>query len=158
MIVDDCSVMRSLLRNLLRAENYSVIGEASNGPMAIEMLRKIQPDIICLDIKMPVMSGLDILKEIKTLHPAIEVIMITANSDKESVMEAISNGAIGFVVKPFSASKIGAALEKVRVKKQSSGSADYQKVKNSEPELNDLGSLLDDLPSESDMEQDDNKN
>ncbi len=149
MIVDDCSVMRSLLRNLLRAENYAVVAEASNAEVALELMKKVTPDIICLDIRMPNVSGLDLLKEIKAEHPHIHVLMITANSDKESVVEAISNGASGFVVKPFSSNKIMTALNKVKAKISEEPNSNNPQSVHKEmdhQEAKEMGEVLDTLP------------
>lgn len=113
IIADDNDMMRSILRGMLRGEEYDVIGEARNGQSAIDMVERLQPDIVCMDVMMPEKNGIEALREIKAAHPATEVVMVTSNSDPETVQEAIQNGASGFIIKPFNAARVLDALEKV---------------------------------------------
>jgi len=112
-IVDDNDLMRTLLRSLLRGENYEVVGEARNGKIALEMIGRVTPRIVCMDVVMPEMDGLEALREIKEKYPEIAVVMITSNASAENVQEAIDNGASGFIVKPFNAAKVIDTLAKV---------------------------------------------
>lgn len=112
-IVDDNDLMRSLLRGILRGEEYDVIGEARNGKAAVEMVNKVTPRIVCMDVMMPEMDGLEALREIKAAHPTIAVVMVTSNASAENVQEAIENGASGFIIKPFNAAKVLDTLSKV---------------------------------------------
>lgn len=114
-IVDDNDIMRSLLRGLLRAEKeYEVVGEARNGEAAVELVKRLQPQIVCMDVMMPVMTGIDALREIHAEFPEIAVVMITGNASAENVQESIENGAAGFIVKPFNAAKVIKTLAAVR--------------------------------------------
>lgn len=107
LIVDDNDVMRTLLRGILRAEQeYDVVGEARNGEVALEMTKRLRPNIVCMDVMMPVMSGIDALREIKMECPEVAVVMVTGNASAENVQESIENGAVGFIVKPFNAAKV----------------------------------------------------
>jgi len=106
LIVDDNDLMRALLRGILRHEEYQIIGEAKNGAAAIEFVAHDKPDLICMDVMMPEMDGLEALQKIKTAHPEINVVMITGNPSVENVQESIKNGASGFIVKPFNAGKV----------------------------------------------------
>lgn len=112
-IVDDNDLMRTLLRGLLRGESYDVVGEARNGKLALEMIERFKPRIVCMDVMMPEMDGLEALREIREKHPEIAVVMITSNASAENVQEAIENGASGFIVKPFNAAKVLDTLAKV---------------------------------------------
>lgn len=115
VIVDDNDIMRSLLRGLLRAEKeYEVVGEARNGEAAVELVKRLQPQIVCMDVMMPVMTGIDALREIHAEFPEIAVVMITGNASAENVQESIENGAAGFIVKPFNAAKVIKTLAAVR--------------------------------------------
>ena len=67
LIVDDYDMTRTLLRIILRGQNFDVIGDATDGVMAIEMCQKLKPDIVLLDVVMPKMNGLDVLAKLKTL-------------------------------------------------------------------------------------------
>ncbi len=106
LIVDDNDVMRTLLRGILRNEDFVIVGEARTGIAAVEMADRLKPDLICLDVVMPEMDGIAALQEIKQKHPQTMVIMITGNASKENVQEALANGAAGFVVKPFNAATV----------------------------------------------------
>ena len=95
IIADDNDMMRSILRGMLRGEEYDVVGEARNGQSAIEMADRLKPDIVCMDVMMPEKNGIEALCEIKVAHPTIEVVMVTSNSDPGTVQESIQNGASG---------------------------------------------------------------
>lgn len=111
LIVDDNDLMRALLRGILRNEDYHIIGEARNGAVALEFIKRDKPDLICMDVMMPEMDGLEALQSIKAEHPEIIVIMITGNPSKENVQESIKGGASGFIIKPFNAAKVLDTLE-----------------------------------------------
>jgi len=108
--------MRTLLRGILREESYEVVGEAKNGQAAIDMVDRLLPEIICLDVVMPYMDGLEALREIRQMHPDAIVIMITGNASAENVQEAIGLGASDFIVKPFNAAKVLDAFARARAK------------------------------------------
>jgi two-component system chemotaxis response regulator CheY len=116
IIVDDNDMMRSILRGMLRGEEFEVIGEARNGVAAIDIANRLKPDIICLDVMMPEKSGLEALCEIKAARPETEVVMITSSSDPETVQGAIQNGASGYIVKPFNAAKVLDTLAHIKTK------------------------------------------
>lgn len=113
VIADDNDMMRSILRAMLRGEEYDVVGEARNGQVAIDIVERLKPDIVCMDVMMPEKSGIEALCEIKVANPATEVVMVTSNSDPETVQESIMNGASGFIIKPFNAARVLDTLEKV---------------------------------------------
>ena len=106
LIVDDNDLMRTLLRGILRNEEYQIVGEAKNGVVALEMVERVKPDLVCMDVMMPEMDGLEALQNIKAAHPEILVVMVTGNPSVDNVREAIQNGASGFIVKPFNAGKV----------------------------------------------------
>ena len=113
VIADDNDMMRSILRAMLRGEEYDVIGEARNGQAAIDVVDRMKPDIVCMDVMMPEKNGIEALCEIKAAHPEIEVVMVTSNSDPDTVQESIQNGASGFIIKPFNAARVLDTLEKI---------------------------------------------
>lgn len=118
MIVDDNDMMRSILRGILRGEEYDVVGEARNGVQAIEIADRTKPDIICMDVMMPEKGGIEALGEIKTARPQTQVVMITSNADPETVQDSIQNGASGYIVKPFNAAKVLDTLARIKEKKK----------------------------------------
>lgn len=113
VIAEDNDMMRSILRGLLRGEHYEVVGEARNGQQAVDVVDRMKPNIVFMDVVMPEKNGIEALCEIKTAHPEIEVVMITSNSDPETVQESIQNGASGYIIKPFNAARIFDTLEKI---------------------------------------------
>ena len=110
IVVDDDSLMRGVLKALLRSANYLVVGEASNGTDALALCGRAKADLVLLDINMPRVDGLQVLAEIRHKHPAIKVIMVSAQASLDKVSEAIQAGAVGFIVKPFNAAIV---LEKI---------------------------------------------
>lgn len=106
LIVDDNDLMRTLLRGILRGEDYQIIGDARNGALALEFIEKDKPDIVMLDVVMPEMDGLETLQTIKARYPSIVVVMITGNPSVENVQESIQRGATGFIIKPFNTAKV----------------------------------------------------
>lgn len=114
MIVDDADFMRLVLRDVLEKNGYEIAAEAKDGKEAIEKYMESHPDLVLLDVTMPVMDGLTALREIKKSDPAAKVIMVSSMSQKAVVLETIRAGAVTFVAKPFDAESllhiIGAAL------------------------------------------------
>ena len=112
LIVDDNYLMRTLLRGILRSEDYPTVSEARNGIVALDSIAKDKPDIVFLDVIMPEMDGIETLQNIKERYPDIAVIMITGNPSKENVEESIQSGASGFIVKPFNSAKVLNTLDR----------------------------------------------
>jgi two-component system chemotaxis response regulator CheY len=107
VLVDDNQVMRALLRAIVRSdEKLEVVAEAHNGVLGLEAAARHRPDVVCLDVMMPGMDGLTVLREIKSRYPEIRVVMITGTASTGNVQEAIAQGADGFIVKPFNAATV----------------------------------------------------
>ena len=102
MIVDDSSIIRQLIQNYLKTYNIEVVGKAADGKTALEMFRKIDPDIVTMDITMPEMDGIAVMEEMLKIDNSVKILIVTALSDKATGLEAIKKGAKGIVVKPFS--------------------------------------------------------
>jgi len=113
VVVDDDSMMREMLKLMLRGEDYAVVGEASNGQDAIMQCEKLKPDLVLLDIMMPKMDGLQALEEIRKVSPESIVLMVSADATMDKVAEAIKKGASGFVVKPLKASSVLDRIETI---------------------------------------------
>ena len=114
VIAYDNDMMRSILRGMLRNQEYDVVGEARNGSVAVEIVGRLKPDIVCMDVMMPEKNGITALAEIKAAQPNVEIIMVTSSSDPETVQESILNGASGFIIKPFNAARVLDTLAKAR--------------------------------------------
>ncbi len=110
LIIDDNETMRDLLRLTLRTDGYEVVGAAADGASGLEMVAKLKPHLVCLDIDMPKINGINVLKVIKSKLPETAVLIISGKGESDVVKQALTEGADGFVLKPF---KIGPLLEKV---------------------------------------------
>jgi two-component system chemotaxis response regulator CheY len=113
LVVDDAAFMRLSLKVILAKGGFEVIGEAGNGEEAIEKYKILKPDIVTLDITMPGMSGVEVIKEIKKIDKNAKIIMISAMGQERLIRESIINGARDFIVKPFKEDHIIKALGKL---------------------------------------------
>jgi two-component system, response regulator, stage 0 sporulation protein F len=100
LIVDDQYGIRVLLQEVLGKEDY-LIFQAPNGQTALEIVRKEKPDLVLLDMKIPGMDGLEILRHIRTIEPETKVIMMTAYGELDLIKEASVLGALTHFTKPF---------------------------------------------------------
>lgn len=112
LLVDDAAFMRMRCAKLLTENGYEV-GEAENGQEAISKYQSYQPDLVLMDITMPVMDGITATREIRAFDPNAKVVMVSALGQQTMVIEAIKAGAKDFVVKPFEPDKILATVRKV---------------------------------------------
>jgi len=103
LIVDDHAVVRQGLVTFLELQDeIEVVGEATNGKEACVLVMQLQPDVVLMDLVMPVMDGLTAIKEIKRLRPETEIIALTSFADDEKVFTAIRSGATGYLLKDVS--------------------------------------------------------
>ncbi|MDB4896091.1 MAG: cheY [Firmicutes bacterium] len=112
LLVDDAAFMRMRCAKLLTENGYEV-AEAENGQEAIQKYQSYRPDLVLMDITMPVMDGIASTREIKTLDPNARIVMVSALGQQTMVIEAIKAGAKDFVVKPFEPDKILATVRKI---------------------------------------------
>jgi two-component system chemotaxis response regulator CheY len=112
LIVDDAVFMRMMIKDILGKNGFEVVGEAANGALAIEEYKKVDPDIVTMDITMPEMDGIIAVKEIRKIDPNANIIMCSAMGQQAMVMEAIQAGAKDFIVKPFQSERVIEALNK----------------------------------------------
>ena len=101
LIVDDAPFVRLTLKNMLEKNGFLIAGEATNGQEAIMNYFQLKPDVVTMDISMPVMNGITALKQIINKDPQANVIMVTAVGQEEFIKEAVLNGAKYFIVKPL---------------------------------------------------------
>jgi len=113
LIVDDTAFMRLSLRAMLERNGFEVIGEAENGSVAVNKYKELRPDIVTMDITMPVMDGIQALKEIRQFDSNSKVVMISALGQESYVREAVMLGAKGFVIKPFKEDYVIKTLNKL---------------------------------------------
>jgi response regulator NasT len=108
LVAEDETIIRLDLVEMLTESGYEVVAEAENGAVAIELAKKLKPDLAILDVKMPEMDGITAAEQIITLAP---VLMLTAFSQRELVERARDAGVMAYVVKPFSISDLVPAIE-----------------------------------------------
>jgi len=101
-----------MVKDILEKNGYEVVGEAENGLVGVEQYKEKNPDIVTMDITMPEMNGIEATREIKKYNPNAKVIMCSAMGQQAMVMDAIKEGAIDFIVKPFNAERVLEALGK----------------------------------------------
>ena len=113
LIVDDSSIIRNSIERDLKGYNVEVAGMAANGKEALEIFKEKKPNIVTLDITMPEIDGLTVLKKILELEPTTKVMIVTALSDKDTGLKAIELGAKSIVVKPYTSDKLKSTFKKL---------------------------------------------
>jgi DNA-binding NarL/FixJ family response regulator len=99
LIADDHALFRDSLRSLLEARGLEVIGEARNGREAVELAKKLKPEVVLMDLSMPEMDGLSATKIISADQPEVKVVVLTASDEDAKLFEAIKSGAQGYLLK-----------------------------------------------------------
>ena len=113
LIVDDTLFMRRMLRNILVEADMEVVAEAKNGREAVDLYRQHHPDLVIMDITMPEMDGIAAVREIMAEDPAARIMMCSALGQQNMIMDALKDGALDFVQKPFLPEKVLEAVRKV---------------------------------------------
>ena len=106
LITDDSSFVRTMLKKILVANGYEVVGEATNGIEAINLYKKLSPDIVTMDITMPDMDGVQAVKKIIEIDPAAIIIMCSVENNRAEIFNAIKEGAKDYIMKPFEAQQV----------------------------------------------------
>ena len=128
-IVEDNETMRLGMEETLKRENYNT-SAFSNGPDALKKAEFESPDMAVLDLKMEPLNGLEVLAEIKKLHPDVEVLMVSAYGTVEDAVEAMNRGATDFLTKPFSPEELRVRVEKLKHKIQNRKELESLKEQN----------------------------
>jgi len=114
LIADDHTLVRDGIRSMLNlVANVEVVGEATNGREAVEKTKQLTPDVILMDLAMPIMSGLDAIRRIRREFPGTKVLALTQYDDSEYVVPVIEAGARGFVTKMAAFSELATAIQAV---------------------------------------------
>ena len=113
LIVDDHALVRGALASLLTGNDIEVVGEASDGLEAVEKTRQLKPDIVLMDVKMPVCNGLNATRLLKIEIPETKIVMVTAFDDDEDLFEAMKSGAVGYILKNTKAEEFVSLLSSV---------------------------------------------
>ncbi len=112
LVVDDAQFMRHMLKKLLTEAGFEIAGEAADGEEAVAKYEELRPDLVTMDVVMPALDGLAALGRIRDLDPEAKVIMVSAVDQRESLLEAVRAGATDYVVKPFDAKRVAAAVHR----------------------------------------------
>ena len=113
VIADDHALVRQGLRNLLEAHGIAVVGEARDGQEAVELTRAQQPDIVLMDLRMPVMNGLRATRLVSAELPTVKVVMLTVSEDDDDLFDAVASGAQGYLLKNVEPERFFALLDGV---------------------------------------------
>jgi len=114
LLVDDQSLIRQGLKALLELEpDIEIVGEAENGEQAINLVAQLQPDVILLDIRMPIMDGVAATREIKKRFAKTKILVLTTFDDDEYVSAAMQNGAMGYLLKDTPSEELAVAIRAV---------------------------------------------
>jgi DNA-binding NarL/FixJ family response regulator len=114
LLVDDQQLIRQGLRALLELESdLQIVGEAENGEAAIAQVEKLQPDVVLMDVRMPVMDGVAATQQICQRFPTVNILILTTFDDQSYVAAAIQNGAKGYLLKDTPSEEIAAAIRAV---------------------------------------------
>ena len=113
IIIDDHALFRAGLKNLLEQRNIEVIGESANGLDGIEIAKSLSPDIILLDLRMPDMTGLDVLKCLRGEKITTPVVILTTSNDEADLIKALRSGAQGYLLKDMEPDELVGALRDI---------------------------------------------
>ncbi|MEH1939195.1 MAG: response regulator transcription factor [Nostoc sp.] len=114
LLVDDQGLIRQGLRALLELEpDLEIVGEAENGEQAINLVAEFQPDVVLLDIRMPIMDGVAATREIQKRFPKTKILVLTTFDDDEYVSAALQNGAMGYLLKDTPSEELAVAIRAV---------------------------------------------
>ncbi len=112
LVVDDQVLFREALVRLISSqEDMEVVGQASNGKEALDRVKQLQPNLVLMDIRMPVMDGLEATRALRESYPDLKVVLLTVSDAESDVFEALKNGAVGYLVKSMRAETL---FQKVR--------------------------------------------
>jgi two-component system chemotaxis response regulator CheY len=106
MLVDDAAFMRMMIKDTLQKNGYTEVVEAGNGEQAVNTYVTEKPDLILMDITMPIMDGLEALRRLKEMDSSVKVVMCSAMGQETMVVDALKLGAKDFIVKPFKPDRI----------------------------------------------------
>ena len=128
LIVDDSAAMRRNLKVIFRREGHAIVDEASNGLEACQKYEQHLPDLVTMDITMPIMGGIEAVKNIIKSHPDANIVMVSALNQKNMVFTALECGAKHYVIKPIQQNKVMEVVNEVLATYQAEKKDDFEKM------------------------------
>ncbi len=113
LIVDDASVARLMIKKILTQNDFTIIGEATNGKDALVKYKELKPDIVTMDMIMPEADGIQATKDIIAFDENAKVVIVSGIDQKEMLAQAINAGASSYIVKPFESDRVISTLNEV---------------------------------------------
>ena len=113
LIVDDSNIIRRKIERTSDNSQFSIVGCASNGLEALDLVKQFKPDVITMDLTMPKMDGIECIENIMKITPKVKILVVSALSDKATGIEALEKGARGFLCKPFEDNDLANALKEL---------------------------------------------
>lgn len=113
MIVDDSCIIRNRIERCFSQGQFEIVAQAGDGVDAIKKYKRFKPDIITMDLTMPHMDGLACIKELCALDPEVDILVVSALSDRATALDSLEYGARGFICKPFTDEQLIKALNMV---------------------------------------------
>ena len=113
ILVDDQPLVRNGIASLLGSRGHEVVGEASDGQEGIELARRTHPDLVLMDLRMPVMDGLEATRLLKAEFPDLRIVVLTVSDDEQDLMDAVRYGAHGYLLKDLEADEFFEAIDAV---------------------------------------------
>jgi DNA-binding NarL/FixJ family response regulator len=114
VLVDDHALVRSAVRQALTADDIQVVGEASTAEEALSLVPSLAPDVLLLDLNLPGSSGLGLLRELAPRLPDTKIVMLTISDDRRDLLDAVRNGAAGYLTKDLSPDALQRAVRGIR--------------------------------------------
>ena len=113
LVVDDSTVARRLLKEIILSLGYKVVGEAANGAQAFAEYVRLKPDLVTMDLGMEGLSGAQVISKIVATNPEARIVVVSASEERSVIIDALERGARHFIVKPIEKEKVAAVLNKV---------------------------------------------
>ncbi|GAA5166882.1 response regulator [Viridibacterium curvum] len=113
MVVDDSNIIRNKIARSLSTHNIDIVATACNGEEAVKQFAENDPDIVTMDLTMPRMDGLECIRELKKRKPSTRILVVSALADKSTAIQALKEGALGFVCKPFTEDDLSDAMNEL---------------------------------------------
>lgn len=113
LVVDDSNIIRNRMQRCLTGTDFELIGLATNGVDALKAMGELKPDAVTMDLTMPQMDGLECIEKMVAIDPNVNILVVSALSDKKTGIKALKLGARGFICKPFTDEQLTASLQEM---------------------------------------------